>query len=132
MTSAEPSPKDHSKESDSEEEEDGINPFCETELRRSVVKTFVFGIVKNPTKYSFVFTMDDFYVNISSWMKEVGFKKVLNDFRTFWATSGNRQLLIKEFRYAIGEVLSEGHVLSTLPSKAANGCIHLYRAMSHK
>ena len=119
MTSAVIFPKDHS----------DINRFCCDTFRRSILKFFIEEVEKYPNKYSIAITQDDFYVNFDKFLNKDGYTITLKSFRQFWATSGNRQLMIRELKFALGEKLAKGQLFMLLPLQMSNTCINSYRAM---
>ena len=95
--------------------------------RRHILNLFVEGVEKTPSKYSIAITMDDFYINMIRYLKDQNLVLSAHWFREFWGTSGNRQLIIREIKYVVGEKLFKGQLFLSLPLQISNTCINAYR-----
>lgn len=108
------------------------NPFCVEVYRRFVMKTFLSKIANNSIKYSFSFSLLEFHICI---MKFFDDNKALmhgNSFETFWSVIENRQLIIEDLKYVIGEELCKGRFYKSLSISMSNECVNLYKRKCKK
>lgn len=105
------------------------NSFLNTDYRRAAVGLFVDGIDEFPDRYFFATKIDYFYINIIKFFEEQGFVKYIDDFKSYWADSRNRNKIMGEYRFDIGKKISQGRLFRSLPIMLSRACTSAFNRM---